>query len=196
MDQNIKILFCQLLFFASPFVAFSQPLSPQSKEVKAAWEALNKQPDSKQLQLAYLKVFPSNKRDFVAVFEPDDFKQLYSGGEKYIDSFAALAKNYPGAVIDKSINIGKDLQWEADGIGQLQGAIVVMGVNNTIIFSKRLKLLTVIQQSRLIKFLADEDGIKHDQTYQELINGLIKIGEKALAHKFEIARTEREKEKE
>lgn len=84
-----------LILLVLPLLTHSQSLSPKSKRVKAAWEALNKQPDSKQLQLAYLNAFPVNKRDFIAVFEPDDFKQLYSGSKKYIDSFAALADIIP-----------------------------------------------------------------------------------------------------
>jgi len=185
-----------LLIVILPLFSFSQKLSPKSEQVKAAWEALSKQPDSKQLQLAYLKTFPSNKRNFIAVFAPDNFKQLYDNSHVYIESFAGLAKQYPTEVIDKSVNIGKDLKWDADAIGDLQHAIVEMGIGNTVIFSKKLKSLTAIQQSHLAIFLADEEGIKHDRTYQELIDALTKIGEKSLASKFEIARTDREKEKE
>jgi hypothetical protein len=98
-------------------------------------------------------------------------------------------------VIGKAINIGKDLKWEADAIGYLQNGIVKMGISQTRIFSEKLNLLPAKQKAHLITFLADEEGIKHDQTYQELINALTKTGEKSLANKLEIARTEREKEK-
>ncbi|MES2110770.1 MAG: hypothetical protein V4577_18575 [Bacteroidota bacterium] len=185
-----------LLIVVLPLFTFSQKLSPKSKQVKAAWEALNKHPDSKQLQLAYLKIFPSNKPDFIAVFDPDDFNQLYDESNKYIDSFIELVKYYPVQVIDKVINIGKDMKWKADATGYLQHGIVKVGINQTKIFSKKLNSLSSKQKVHLITFLANEEGIKHDQNYQELINALTKIGEKALANKFEAARTERKKEKE
>lgn len=196
MGQIVKILFCLHLFFALPYIALSQPLSPKSKEVKAAWKALNRQPDSKQSQLAYLKAFPSNKRDFVAVFDPDDFTQLYDESNKYIDSFIALAKDYPALVIDKSINIGRNLKWNADAINYLQDAIIELGINNTVMFSIKLNSLSLVEKMHLIKFLADVENYKAYPEYQRLINALTKIGEKALANKFEVARTEQEKERE
>jgi len=196
MGKTIKIRYCLVLFAVLPSFAFSQALSPKSKAVKAAWEALVKQPGAKQCQLTYLRVFPENKHDFIAVFDRDDFTQLYTESNKYIESFIALVKNYPAQVIDKSINIGKDLRWNADAINYLQHGIVEIGISNTIIFSKKLNSLTPKQKGRLVKFLADVENHKAYPQYQQLINALTKTGEKSLAHKFELARTERENEKE
>jgi hypothetical protein len=160
MNKFSTIFIYALLLILLPSFVFSQSLSKASLRIKAAWQELNKHPYSKQTQLAYLKVFPQNKQQFVELFDKEDFSQLYSGSYKYITTFIELSKHYPDQVMDKAINIGKELVWDADATGQLQQAIVNLGCENTRIFLNKIKALPTSQTNQLIKFLADVES--HD----------------------------------
>jgi hypothetical protein len=184
---------CLLLFMASANASFCQPLSADSKNVKAAYEELVKHPDSKQKQLAYLKAFPENKKHFLEVFGAADFGQLYKDSHEYITAFFELSKKHPAAVIDKSINIGKDLIWDADAVGDLQHSIVEMGNEHTSTFATKVNALTALQQKNLTKFLADVENHKAYPEYQALIDALNKVHQVKLAGRLIKARTEREK---
>ena len=188
--KTLIICFFLILIFNK---GFTQSLSEASKKVKIAFEVLKNHPDSKPKQLAYLKVFPQNKQQFIEIFDPVDFSQLYSDSFQYIDAFIALAKDYPTDVIDKSINIGKDLKWEADAIGDLQRSIVKLGNQNIDIFSKEVNALPTIETGHLIAFLADVENHKAYPEYQQLIEALQRIGENKLAAKFIKARAFRER---
>ncbi|HTK21826.1 MAG TPA: hypothetical protein VL442_20055 [Mucilaginibacter sp.] len=188
----MKTIFIYLYLFISNAL-FAQSLSQTSQKIKTAYEELKRHRAAREKQLAYLKVFPQNKEQFTAIFDPDDFGELYSDNFKYIDAFISLAKNYPGEVIDKLINIGKNLKFRADATGQMQHSIVGLGNQYTPLFSKKLKALSIIEVDHLITFLADVENHKAYSEYQQLIESLQKIGENKLAAKFIRARILREK---
>lgn len=183
-----SLINCLISFFVLVSPALSQKLSPESKKIAFACTQLKNHAGLKQYQLAYLESFPANKKAFVAVFNPEDFTQLYDNAYDYIVEFTNLAKYYPVEVIGKEINIGKDMVWEADAPGYLQQSIVDLGNRYPAIFSKKLHTLPVSQVDGLIRFLADVENHKSYHTYQTLIESLNKLGEKALATKLVIAR--------
>jgi hypothetical protein len=186
---------CLLLFTALQNTSFCQTLSNDSKKVLAAYEVLEKHPNLKRAQLSYLQAFPGNKSRFLAVFDPENFGQLYSRSDKFIAAFAGLASTFPAEVINKSINIGKDLIWQADATGYLQHAIVQMGNEHTNIFATKLNALPAPQQNNLVKLLADVENHRAYHEYQALIDALNKTHQPKLATLFVNARTEREKRK-
>lgn len=184
---------CLLLFTALQNASFCQTLSNDSKKVSAAYEVLEKHPNLKRAQLSYLQAFPGDKSRFLAVFDPENFGQLYSRSDKFIAAFAGLASTFPAEVINKSIKIGKDLIWQADATGYLQHAIVQMGNEHTNIFATKLNALPAQQQNNLAKFLADAENHKAYPEYQALIDALNRIYQTKLAALFVKARAEREK---
>ena len=196
MNALIRITFSGLLLIViQSFVSLAQPLSRESKKVKLAFDALAKTPKSRQKQLDYLKSFPQDKQQFIAVFDQNDFSELYSDSYEYITAFFKLSKYYPQQVMDKSINIGKDLKWNADAVGYLQHHIVILGNQQIKIFSTELRRLPESQVNGLITFLADVENHKAYSEYQQLINTLNQIGAKDLSDKFIKARSKREQEK-
>jgi len=184
-----------LAMFICVNLCFSQALSPAAMKLKTAYVQLKIYPGAKPKQLAYLKAFPQNKQQFVEIFAPANNGQLYSSSHEYINTFVGLAQNYPAEVMERSISIGKDMKWEADAIGDMQKGIAELAVQNTKMFSTKVKALPAHDIDNLIKFLADEEGIKNDLQYQHLIDILRKQGHSGLADKFVAARTAREKEK-
>jgi hypothetical protein len=190
-----RLIACLLFVFALNDVAYSQTLSKESLKIVQAWEYLDKHPNSAKARLAYIKIFPGDQQLFTKIFDPDDYKELYGESYKYIDRFVGLAKFYPKQVIDKSVDIGKDLIWRADATGQLQQSTVELGVSHISIFIKKIKTLPKYKVDHLITFLADVENHKAYAVYQQLIDSLNKTGETRLATKFIRARALREKEK-
>jgi hypothetical protein len=186
-----SILMTAILWSASISTSFSQSLSARSLSVKHAFEALKRDTASTAKQLAYIKVFPANKQQFLAVFPPEDFTQLYDGHE-YIKKFADLVAHYPANVISKAINIGKDLEWDADAVNYLQDELVSMGKTHTRIFVKNIKALPTSQTNSLITFLADSENHASFPEYQLLIDKLKAMHQSILANKFIAARSKRQ----
>jgi len=174
-------------------VSFSQALSPAAMKVKTAYVQLKIYPGSKPKQLAYLNAFPQNKQQFVEIFNAPNNGQLTSNSQGFIATFVDMAKNYPTEVIDKSVNIGKDLTHEADAIGQLQHAIVDLGNHYTKLFAKKVNSLSDKESDNLVKFLADAENHSGYTQYQQLTEELSKIGEVKLSNKFVQAKEQREK---
>ncbi len=93
----------------------------------------------------------------------------------------------------QKINIGKDLKYDADAIGQLQNEIVHLGNEHINLFLAKLKALPYNQTAHLINLLADVENHKAYPEYQQLIDLLKKRGEVKIANQFITARTLRMK---
>ena|ERR1700744_298559 len=188
----MKILF--VFLFALTFnVVRSQQLSEASERVKIAFNKLKSDSSSVKNKMAYLNIFPKNKKQFMDIFQPENFGQLYPESNKYIEMFIGLAKHFPDKVIDKSVDIGADLKWEADATGQMQNSIVDLGNEHIDVFSKKLNSLPKVKRDQLITFLADAENHKAYHTYEQLIKSLQKVNENNLAIQFIRARKLREK---
>ena len=180
-----------LVFYVQHLVA--QQLSPEAAKLKTNYVQLKIYPGSKPKQLAYIKSFPDNKQQFDAVFEPNGSGQLHSEYFEYVNTFAGLAKDYQEAVINKLVTISKDLSYGPGAAKQLQLILIQLGDQYTRAFAIKLKTLSAHDLDNLAKLMADRDQIKDFLPYQELIDGLDKINEVALANKFLDARVKREK---
>lgn len=183
-----------LLLLLWPVLSFSQALSARSKQIKNAYEELENDTGSKKNQLTYLHIFPTSSKEFKEIFDPKDFGQLYNDSYKYIEAFVKLDKYYPMQVIDKAVDIGKNLIWDADATGQIQQEIVNMGNKYIAVFIKKLESLASNEKAKLITFLADVENHKAYPEYQQLIQSLDNNGQHNLAKQFTDARSRREAE--
>jgi hypothetical protein len=192
MNKLAKSVFIGLLT-VSFCVNFSFAQSPEAMKVRSAYAQMKIYPGEKAKQLAFLNAFPSAKQQFMEMFQAANNGQLTSNSHEFIESFIDLAKTYPTQVVDKAINIGKDLTWEADATGYMQHGIVQLGNQYTKIFATKVKSLTEADQDKLIKFLADVENHKAYPEYQQLIDALAKTGEVKLSNKMIEAKDLREK---
>jgi len=175
------LLFCRF--------TFSQTLSPEALKVKTAFENLSADDNSKRVQRIYIAAFPSNTKTFLNVFHPEKFDQLYTGSFKYLEAFEKCSTNFPKKVLNKCIDIGKNLVWDADAVGQLQHISVRLSVKFLSIFVNKYKSLTNEEQEKLITFYADVENFDHYSEFQELIDKLNNIGETDIANKLISGRT-------
>ncbi len=192
---NISLPGIFLILLCFHLSSTAQGLSTESKQIQTAWNELKNDATSKQKQVHYIEAFPKNASQFKAVFDPDNFKELYKDSYQYIETFLSLSKVYPIDVINKSLDIGKELIWEADAAGQIQNGIVELGNEHTRLFANKVKSLTLNQRKHLITFLADVENHKAYTIYQQLIVSLKRINEAELSSQFVKARAVRVKQK-
>ncbi len=171
----------------------SQTLIPEAKKLRWAFEKLVSDPASEANQADYVAAFPSNTKTFLDVFSPKQFDQLYENSHKYMEALEQCGKLFPEVVVDKCINIGKHLVWDADAVGYLQKLSVRLASNNPRIFADKYKGLKISEQDSLINFYADVENHSAFKTYQELIDVLNSSGQTEISSKLEAARSKRKR---
>src|ERR1700733_2529558 len=117
------LTFVFLLFFK---FLISQALIPEAAKIKAIYVKLAADTGNRVLQESYITAFPSNAKSFLKVFQTKTFDQLYEDYDKYLDLLDYCSLAFPGRVLSKCINVGKDLVWDADAVGQLQHMCVLL----------------------------------------------------------------------
>ncbi|MBK7852245.1 MAG: hypothetical protein IPJ66_14250 [Bacteroidetes bacterium] len=161
--------------------------------MKIAFEKLKADSSNKKLQSEYITAFPSDTKTFLNVFQTEKFDQLYNDSEKYLDALVQCAIYYPKEVISKCVDLGKNLIWDADAVGQLQRMTVDLAVKNPNTFLAKYKTLNTKEQTSLINFLADVENHDAYKEYQDIIDKMQIIGQTEISNKLELARTERKK---
>jgi hypothetical protein len=179
-----------LATFYFPLLAQQKPLSPKAQRLSEALLQLMSSPNDSAIQEHYLKLFPQDYKDFLELFDLD--RELYDGHE-YILALPSLAKNHELEVGRLLIQLSKDAHYEADALSYLQHDTAAYAGEHTKIFASLLGQLSAAKQSQLITFLADVENHAAYKEYQPIIDHLKTLGENELAHKFEIARSERSK---
>ena len=184
--MRIKLLLIFILFFEC---AHSQTLIPDALKVKTAFDDLSADTNSKKLQQIYVAAFPSDTKIFLKVFQTEKFDQLYMHSYKYLEAFEKCATRLPTEVVGKCIDIGKNLVWDADAVGQLQEISVRLALKHLTTFVNKYKTLGSKAQDKLLTFYADVENYNAYPEFQELIDKLKNIGEKDIAKKLGSART-------
>ena len=183
--MRVKLL---LIFLVLSLCSHSQTLIPEAIKVKAAFNKLSADTNSKKLQQLYIAAFPSDTKTFLKIFQTEKFDQLYSDSYKYLDAFEKCATTFPSQVISRCVDIGKNLVWDADAVGQLQQISVRLAIHHLTFFVNKYKTFDSKAQNHLLRFYADVENFKAYPEYQELINKLKNIREADIAKKLESAR--------
>ena len=183
--KKIALTITLLLFLN---LTSSQKLIPAAEKVKIAFNKLQSNKTNEELQNQYIKAFPSDTKTFLKVFHSDKFDQLYSQSYEYVQTLKLCANNLPNEVVNKSIDIGKNLVWDADATGYLQHLIVELSYQNPNSFISKCKSLNTSEKDKLISFLADVENHKAYKIYQKLIDKLNELGYKEISNKLIRAR--------
>lgn len=165
-------------------------MSLRARALTGALEELRNRPDDTALQERYLKAFPQNYEDFLALFEPD--RELHDGRE-FIEILPSLAARNDADVGRLLINLSKEAHWSADAPSYLQHATATYGGQHTRTFAKLINRLPSKERSNLIFFLADVENHGGYPEYQAIISRLATLDESRLAGEFEVARRKRSK---
>jgi hypothetical protein len=169
----------------------SQKLIPDADKIKAAFDKLSADTNNKELQAKYVAAFPSDSGTFSNVFQTIASDRLYSGYYKYLQVVEMCATSFPKEVIGKCIDLGKNLTWDADAIGQLQTISVSIATKYLTEFIGKFNTLTQKEQDKLINFYADVENHNAFPAYEYLIEQLSLNGQKNTSKRLEIARAKR-----
>jgi hypothetical protein len=195
MKHLILILILLLSFNYSGY-SQNDKLIPEALAIKMAFDNLQKDSNSIELQKKYIDLFPDNEVIFKKVFASPNFDQLYMQSDLYIFKLSKIWDNDPELIGDKLIKLSIGFKyWDADAIGYIQHLSIDFANSHLSIFTKQVINLTSKEQDILITFLADVENHRVYKSYQKLIDQLIEINQNALADKFEKARIIRVKQK-
>lgn len=181
------------LIFGLHSAVLAQTLSSESEKIKTAFLKLSADTSNKELQLNYINAFPSDSKTFLAVFHSSTFDQLYDNSHDYLNLFEYCGKKFPENVIGKSVDISKNLVWDADATGYMQHISVKLACWFPVLFVKKYNTLTGPEKNKLVAFYADVENHPKFPEYQKLIDQLKSVGSSDVAKKLELARTNRQK---
>lgn len=167
-------------------------LSSQSLKMHESYVKLRSDPDNHQVQIGYLSAFPGEISDFKAVYDPDDFNELYSESNEYIYMLQFLATIHSEEVGSLLINLIKNASKSCcDAWSWLRSMTAAYAVDHTQEFAKILNLQDQTDIDNVIWRLADVENHDAYEEYPKIIARLQEIGELNLAHKFNEAKVRR-----
>jgi hypothetical protein len=171
------------------FKGMAQQLTPEARQMKAAYAVYLKHPHASANHLAFIAAFPATKEVFMDIFNDPALDELYEGSTAYIAIFEELSRSYPIQAMPKAVAIGKKLvysDWQAAG---MQRTLMYLAAQHTDSFAVYVNRLPKKERQGVAIFLADTD--KPSAEYDALINNLQRAGQAKLAVIFIQAKTER-----
>lgn len=154
-------------------------LSLEAQRVQAAYTKLLSASSNPTNQLAYLNAFPCTYNEFISIFMPPDFKQLYDGHE-YIFALDEIGKVFPEQTLSKLLPLETTARWNADAVNYLQHVTINLAMANPKIFIRTLSRLKKNDQYGVVKFLADGIEGPHP-VFLQLIERIERSGQISLA---------------
>lgn len=152
------------------------PLIPDAEKVWKSYQILDKNRLAIIQQFDYLNSFPKTKDVFVAVFDPDDRKQLHYIYEPYLTALEEAGKVLPDSVLKIGIGICKDMKWSSGVSDRLQHAVLVVAADHPEIFVEQAYKLKKKELEALIQYLADVESNPLCAIYQKLLKNLHEVG--------------------
>jgi hypothetical protein len=126
-------------------------LSPLSKLVhEQALEVFN-QPNSSEFKKLYLASFPKSFTDFLEIFHPKKFDQLYDG-HIYIHLVDSLASEYPDLAGDIYLKLASEACLDADAPNYLRHSLVAFEQQYPYVYKKYYVGLNPEQQRNIELF--------------------------------------------
>ena len=154
-------------------------LSLEAQRVQVSYTKLLAAPSDPTTQLAYLDEFPATYTEFLSVFMPPDFKQLYDGRE-YIFALDDIGKAFPEQTLRKLLPLETAAHWDADAVNYLQYVTLNLAVAYPQFFVRTLSKLSRKEQDGVIKFLADGIEGPHP-SFLKLADRIESAGQTSLA---------------
>ncbi len=186
------LFFVVLHLFTTRLSAEQKPLSPEALNLIKQYELLKTNPTNTNIQLAYLKTFPQNRRGFKNLFDQEDFTELYRSSDQYIFVLGDLFGECRREVGLLLISITRDgAPGCCDAWSTLHKVTTDFAVKDTKSFASILSALDDVARRNVIRFIADKENHYVFRDYQVIINNLKKLREGTLAEQFESERTRR-----
>lgn len=167
-------------------------LIPEAQKIKTAFEQLDKEPDSKEIQKKYIEIFPDDSDIFKKVFDSPKFDQLYKDSHIFIFKLAELSESNPDEVGQKLVKLCIGFKkWDADAIGYVQHVTISYANSH---YNNFMKIIKGLKQQNLVilaTFLADVENHSAYKEYSIFQKKLEANGEQYLYNMFDNAKKDR-----
>ena len=107
--QMVEVRVSERLFNRS-----TDGLSSRSLEVHNNAVAVFLDSDNDSIKKEYLSAFPGSFDEFLTIFFPEDFTELYSGSDTYVNLFYKLSLEFPQLGIPKYVSLAVEACYDAD----------------------------------------------------------------------------------
>lgn len=162
-----------IIFFIS-VVRFSlaQSIITKSKQLIDIKNKLVESIDSVPLQDEYLKIFPSNEKEFKQIFHCKE-SLLKNKESSYTFLLGAILKNNPNVIGLRIINIAIDFpEWNKGkyDVGALREIILIYAYGFSDSFILNFNNLTIKKRKRLFTYLADVENHEFYKGYHMVLD--------------------------
>ncbi|MBS1774397.1 MAG: hypothetical protein JST82_16185 [Bacteroidetes bacterium] len=187
MRAILLVCFCFCFYSASAQTeakAKLHPVIPFAEKLQLSYEFLMKNPLAIASQIDFLEHFPKTKDDFITVFNPDDYKELYNVSHKYIAAFKMIGDKLPDSVLKIGFAIGNQLEWSSGPSDELQHALLTIASNHIEAFVDQIYKLKKKEIDGLVHYLADVEYNPQCSIYNDLVKNLQEAGAYNIAGKL------------
>ena len=95
-------------------------LSVRALEIHQKAIAVFMASDNESLKVSYISAFPDSFDEFLTIFHPSDFAELYSGSYTYLHLYHQLGLEYPRIAVPKYLSLAKNSCFDADAPNQFR----------------------------------------------------------------------------
>ena len=181
-----------LLLVVNPWMAggpLKHRAKPAGEALKAAFVRLKAMPNDRATQTRYLKAFPHDYRNFLALFGAGGY--LADGYQcDYVFALSPLQDHHSTKVGRLLVQLSKDAEYQADAPSCLHHVLADYGGRFTKSFAGFLNELSAKERDQVITFLADSEADPFPE-YQRIIRNLKQLNEPELVKKFQQAQAGR-----
>lgn len=165
----MKNTFLVILFFCSVNQCLAQSIESRSKALIEIKNKLVANIDSIPLQNEYLKLFPSDEKEFQNVFYSEESLLKYNESS-YTFLLGAIIKNNPNDIVLRIINISIDFPKQNKyDIGALREIILIYAFRFSDSFILNFDNLTNQKRRKLFTYIADVENHEFYSAYHMVL---------------------------
>lgn len=153
--------------------------------------AILKSPEEESLRTKYLDDFPKTFSEFLEIFHPSNFKELYSGSYVFLEMFEDILKERPRETAKLLIGLSVDAQYDADAPSHLRGILANFISNYYDFLIGPFNKLAHAHQQNIITYICDVENFAAYHVFNSIIRKLEEKNNKELLKRFLAAKEER-----
>ena len=143
-----------------------QGLSSRSLEIHKKAIAVFMMSDNEMVKLDYISAFPESFDEFLLIFHPHNYAELYSYSYTYLDLFHQLSLEFPRLTVRKYVDLARSACMDADAPNQFRENLGNIRKRFPELYEQSVAHLTVEERHHIE--LVDDASI-HDWEPQEIM---------------------------
>ena len=127
-------------------------LSERALDIHKKALSVYQSPDDENVKISYLKAFPIKFDEFLAIFHPPKFNQLYDGAI-YIHLFRLLTDEYPKLAAPSLFALVKDACFDADAPSYLRATLRDFNLKYSELYNSEFEKLSEHEKNNVDLYL-------------------------------------------